>query len=74
MTVEWASTFPIARSCTGTVFWLVVLTITGIGAETGFFEFSLEQPEEKKAKSRNPKIPPKNPTEGRCRNSFVHVP
>jgi hypothetical protein len=48
-----------ARSCTGTVFWIAVLTVTGIGAETGFFDFSSEQPEENIAKSSNPKIPVK---------------
>jgi hypothetical protein len=48
-----------ARSCTGTVFWIAVLTVTGIGAETGLFDFSSEQPEESKVKSSNPKIPVK---------------
>jgi hypothetical protein len=34
-----------ARNSTGTVFWIAMLTVTGIGAETGFFDFS-EQAEE----------------------------
>jgi hypothetical protein len=46
-----------ARSSTGTVFWIAVLTLTGIGEETGLFDFSSEQPEENKTKSSNPKIP-----------------
>jgi hypothetical protein len=29
----------------------------GMGAETGFFDFSLEQPEEKMAKNSDPRIP-----------------
>jgi hypothetical protein len=33
-----------------------VLTVTEIGVETGFFDFSSEQPEEKKTKRRNPGI------------------
>jgi hypothetical protein len=31
-----------------------VLTVTGIGAETGFLDLSLEQAEEKITKSSNP--------------------
>jgi hypothetical protein len=34
-----------------------MLTVTGIGADTGFFDFSLEQAEEKNAKNSNPEIP-----------------
>jgi len=30
----------------------------GMGGETGLFDFSFEQPEEKIAKNSNPKIPP----------------
>jgi len=30
----------------------------GMGAETGLFDFSLEQPEEKIPKNNNPKTPP----------------
>jgi hypothetical protein len=48
---------PMARSCTGTVFWIAVSTVTGMEAETGFFDFSLEQAEEKSVKNSNPKIP-----------------
>jgi hypothetical protein len=44
-----------ARSWTGTVFWIDVLTVTGIGAEAGFLGFSLEQPGEKVAKHSIPK-------------------
>jgi hypothetical protein len=36
---------------------ITILTVTGIEAAAGFFDFSSEQPEENKAKRSNPKIP-----------------
>jgi hypothetical protein len=47
-----------------------MLTVTGIGGETGFFDFSLEQAEEKKVKNSNPKIPMRRDR----RDALIRVP
>jgi hypothetical protein len=54
ITVEKACTFPMARSSTGTVFFVARPTMTG-GGGIEFFAFPLEQAEAQRVKRSNPK-------------------